>query len=100
MEVYSAISGDTRRRQAVQEESNYQNATTAAEKKKCTKNVPYRARGALRDHCREEYEKNVTLKEFQDRMVQLKAPGKTFQELQEKMRQSTATATDDIVDAE
>jgi hypothetical protein len=86
--------------QAVQDDPDYQKSTTAEDRKRCAKNVRYRARAALRDHCREEYEKNVTIKEFQDRMAQLRAPDKIFQELQEKICQSTATATDDIVNVE
>ncbi|EPE30217.1 hypothetical protein GLAREA_12940 [Glarea lozoyensis ATCC 20868] len=85
--------------QAVQDDPDFQTAATARDIKRCAKSTRFPARAALRDHCREEHQKNVTVSELRGRVAQLKTSGKVFQELQEKICLNTE-AVDETVDVE
>ncbi|PQE05480.1 hypothetical protein CJF30_00007638 [Rutstroemia sp. NJR-2017a BBW] len=68
-------------RAIVNQDPAYLGAKTAAERKNAAKNARYRGRILLREQLKADYEKKITMEQFQERVRKLKEPGVLFKEL-------------------
>jgi hypothetical protein len=77
------------KRAIIDQDPAYLAAKTPAEKKNAAKNARYRGRILLREQLKADYEKTITMEQFQERVRKLKEPGVLFKELYKRIQQVT-----------